>query len=495
MAVIENVRRAAGLLVFVAVFHLFVPVVLAQSADEEAVGPAEVSSLEAAVEDLRRLLEQQQSLIAHQSERLETQGREIEALRRRLDEPRGAVPVAAQPSGSQAADSRSDAVEQAIKHLPELPESVVTAGDFPGSIRFPGTEAAFKIGGQARFTLVHTLEPLGTDDRFIASSIPVGSQLAGGGSRVRYIAIPTRVNLDLRWPSPFGGMRAFVESDFAGSSETERLRHAYIQTDRWLFGQTWSTFSDPEADPMDIDFEGLNAISRLRQAQVRYTRSLRDHLSLAFALENPAPDLTAAQGINLTPDFVARVRWEPEERPRLALSQSAHIQGAILVRSLRGALTDQPDLTLSTGAFGVNVSGVLVPRWVPDDRIKFASNNGWGIGRYITDLAAEGGQDAVFDPIANELRALPVASGYVDYEHRWSQAFMSTVSFGVVKVSNLDIQADDALRLTRRGAASITWNPVPRADVIFEVLFGERVNKSGEHNTSSQIQAGWKLRF
>jgi hypothetical protein len=88
-----------------------------------------------------------------------------------------------------------------------------------------------------------------------------------------------------------------------------------------------------------------------------------------------------------------------------------------------------------------------------------------------------------------------VTSGYIDYERRWNRSFLSTVSFGIVTVNNLDIQTDDALHRTRRGAVSITWNPVPRADAIFEVLFGERVNRDGEHNSSSQIQAGWKLRF
>jgi hypothetical protein len=486
-------RRVWASLFLAASLQLPAPVARAETPADEVVQPAQFSSLQSAVAQLRQLLADQQSLVTEQSRRIEAQGREIEALRRRLE----AVPTAGSARVPQAepVETRLEAVEQAVKHLPELPEVLVTAGDFPGSIRLPGTDAAFKIGGQARFTLVHTLEPLGSDDRFIASSIPVGSQLAGEGSRVRYIATPTRVNVDVRWPSPFGGMRTFVESDFAGSENSERLRHAYIQTNRWLFGQTWSTFSDPEADPMDIDFEGLNAISRLRQAQFRYTHPLRDHFSLALALENPAPDLTGAQGINLTPDFVARVRWDPEERPKFALTQSAHIQGAILVRTLRGALTGQPDVTLSTGAFGVNVSGVVAPRWASDDRIKFATNNGWGIGRYITDLAAEGGQDAVYDLVANQLRGLSMTSGYVDYERRWNRSFLSTFSFGIVSVNNLDIQSDDALHRTQRGAASITWNPVPRADVIFEVLFGERVNKDGEHNGSSQIQAGWKLRF
>ena len=55
-------------------------------------------------------------------------------------------------------------------------------------------------------------------------------------------------------------MRLFIESDFAGVRRTMRLRHAFLQTNRFVVGQTWSTFSNPEADPIGIDFEGLNAI-------------------------------------------------------------------------------------------------------------------------------------------------------------------------------------------------------------------------------------------
>jgi hypothetical protein len=43
---------------------------------------------------------------------------------------------------------------------------------------------AVKVGGQARMTLVHSLAPIGTDDRFVTSSIPVGDDQPGcGGTR------------------------------------------------------------------------------------------------------------------------------------------------------------------------------------------------------------------------------------------------------------------------------------------------------------------------
>ena len=192
----------------------------------------------------------------------------------------------------------------------------MSAGDFPGSIRIPGTDVAMKVAGLVRTTAVATLGPLGTEDRFVTSSIPVaGSPEAGKEPRFVLTAIPSRFNLDVRTPTGVGAMRAFIEGDFAGSSRVFRLRHAYGQWKSLLVGQTWSTFADPEAEPDGIDFEGLNAIALFRQPLVRWTKPLGERFSLAAALENPAPDITNAKGVSQVPDIVVRARWRPARGP------------------------------------------------------------------------------------------------------------------------------------------------------------------------------------
>lgn len=449
----------------------------------------------ATLDDLRRLLDAQRALIERQGEELAAQRRDLDDLRRQVT---ALSPAAATAAPVQVRAGDSAALEETFRR-PELPltEVALDASDTAGFLTVPGTDTALRLGGQARATLVHSLGALGDDDRFITSSIPVDDQRAGEDARTSYTAAPTRLNLDVRSPTRFGGLRTFIESDFAGDGDDlARLRHAFIQFKSFLFGQTWSTFSDPEAEPADIDFEGLNAISLFRQAQVRYTRPFREHFEWALAIENPAPDLTGASGVNLTPDVILRARWQPgARRDRALFSRLSHVQAAVLIRTLRGELVENPDTTLSTGGGGLNVSGVLAPPWDADDRVKFATNNGWGIGRYIKDLEALGGQDAVYDATANDLRALPVASAYVGYERQWRPTLFSAFTYGVVNVSNLDIQPDDALRRTQRMSASVTWNPMARAELVLEFLSGKRVNKDGRQGTSSQIQAGWKFRF
>ena len=315
---------------------------------------------------------------------------------------------------------------------------------------------------------MHTLDALGTEDRFVTSSIPVGVPRAGEEARTVYTPIASRLSTDLRMPSQRGPMRLFIETDFAGAGRTSRLRHAFLQTTRFVVGQTWSTFSDPEADPIGIDFEGLNAISRFRQPLFRWTPSgTAARYQWAFAVENPAPDLTGAEGLNFTPDFIARLKFQPGRKRGLAL-YTDHIQASLLVRQLRGEVPGQSGGALATTGIGGNISGVLVPRWDADDRIKFAVNAGSGIGRYISDLSSLGGQDAVYDPVEASLRALPVASGYVGYEHAWSRVFTTAVTYGVVNVSNLDIQLEDAFHQTQRTSINLMWNPVPFMDIVVE---------------------------
>ena len=159
-------------------------------------------------------------------------------------------------------------------------------------------------------------------------------------------------------------------------------------------------------------------------------------------------------------------------------------------------MSGQPNVSLMTGGIGGG----------PQRRsraalghgrslIKFAVNAGTGIGRYIADLSSLGGQDAVYDPVQGSLRALPVSSGYVGYEHAWSPVFTTAVTYGIVNVSNLDIQPEDAFQRTQRTSINLIWNPVPFADIVLEYLAGTRVNKDGERASSSQIQAGWTLKF
>jgi hypothetical protein len=452
-------------------------------------------------------------LVEEQKRELQEQKREIEELKKRLDETshlalsahnrlEEQAEAAPAPTVTTAVEERLAKSEESAQELPDVPKEKVVVDDFPGAIRLPGTDIGLKLSGLVRTTGVATLGPLGTEDRFVTSSIPAaGSAEAGKESRFVLTAIPSRYGLDLRTPTGVGAMRAFIEGDFAGENRVFRLRHAYGQWSSLVFGQTWSTFADPEAEPDGIDFEGLNAIALIRQPLVRYSRSLGTRFSVAAALENPAPAITNAQGVSQIPDSVVRFSYRPAEGAKgpLGLSmfrRNAHVNLALLFRQIRGEPLDQPNTTISTRGFGVGLSGRLTAPWQTETgQITFSAYAGSGIGRYITDLGTLGGQDAYYDPETGTIDALPVFAWYFGYERRWNSALRSTFTYGTVLVNNIELQPGYSLHMTNRGSFNLTWSPIPRVDLVGEFLFGNRINKDGQSGGSSQLQLGTNFRF
>jgi hypothetical protein len=90
----------------------------------------------------------QRAALDRQAHIIEEQGRRLSALEERV-EGVPATPTAAAAVGTQAALLQQPTSRTAAQPTPDLPTMVVSAGDFPGSIRIPGTESAFKLGGQA----------------------------------------------------------------------------------------------------------------------------------------------------------------------------------------------------------------------------------------------------------------------------------------------------------------------------------------------------------
>lgn len=455
---------------------------------------------QARIDTLERIVAEQKSLLQREVARADTQAAiqqaRVDSLERQLAELKVALDQLNSQAGIpawQSVEERIRQVEEAAKEAPELPPEIVSAGDFPGSIRIPGTDAAIKFGARIRTAAVFTLDPLGTEDRFLTNSIPVGVPVIGEAKRTNISARASRLNLEFRTPGGREQVRAFFEGDFSGTGNAFALRHAYAQYSGFIVGQTWSTFSDPGANHMDLDFEGVSSENVIRQPLIRYWWGIEGGTRFAVAMETPSVSVTGGLGVNLFPDVVGRAYY--------TISGGGHVQLAGVIRQIRAQSLGGDVHTVWGG--GGTVSGVImVPIRDLKDRIVFQLNGGTGIARYINDLSKLVGQDAVFDTTTGQLEALPAIGWYASYEHVWKQwptaarmNLRSMVMWSHVGVDNLDFQPPSAYDYTNRYSMNLVISPSNRVDMGIEFISGQRVNKDGQKGYADQIQFVGLFRF
>ncbi len=464
------------------------------------------------------LLQAQQQQIDAQKVLLDSQAKQIAGLERELDTLRSpppavtlqeeqvvkAVPdtapgttpemktddtVAAEVAATQSEETQAIEAGEAVSRAQTDDPTRALLEDFVGAWRLPGTNAALAIGGFVKANIVYNWDPLEIKDRFIVGSIPVGKS-DGVEEQSSLTANQSRLNFDLREPTEFGLLRAFIEGDFAQEGDTFRLRHAFGQWKAMTAGKTWSAFVDTKASPEEVDFEGLNGRVNVRQSQIRLAPKLGEEYEFRFSLEDPNPQVSNGSGVTRAPDIVMAGSFQPY--PKL------HTRVALLLRQIRA----QPDSSIGNGvekkyAWGLSVSGrYRVPYWDERDSLLFQLNGGDGIGRYVNDLSSVGNFDGIFNPGTGDLELFDIYSGYVSFQHWWGQnQLRSNFTFGFVNVNNPGFVADTAYQSTLRASGNLFWSPTPRIDIGGEYLWGERENENGSNADATQLQVAVRYRF
>ncbi len=482
--------------------------VIAPAADDTASAPKTMD-----LSEVIALLHEQQRELDSQRELLDSQSLKIANLTRELDGLREKPPVesdhfVSKPDAEEeltpvtvlvaTVDTEPDTPSAETEQNIETGNKVAQAQaddptreslkDFKGAWRLPGTDAALAIGGFVKTDIVYNFDPLKIKDRFITGSIPVGTDDTDGQlAQSSITANQSRLNFDLRQPTNYGIMRAFIEGDFADEDDTFRLRHAFGQWNRVLAGKTWTTFMDPAASPEEIDFEGLNGRINVRQSQVRYKPKFGEQYELQISMEDPNPEIQNGFGVTRTPDMVLAGRFEPNDR--------LHIKLALIGREIQGQ--NLAGAVEKKYAWGTSLSGRFrTPRLTDRDTIVFQASYGDGIGRYVNDLSSIGNYDGIFNEDTEELKLFKIFAGYVSWQHWWGvNQLRSNFTFGAVEVNNPSFVEGDAYKRTVRFSSNLIWSPIPRIDLGGEYLWGLRENEDGDNGDATQLQVAVKYRF
>jgi hypothetical protein len=334
---------------------------------------------------------------------------------------------------------------------------------------------------------------VGNPNMFITSKIPVeGETDFDKGEHFAMHAKQTRINFELRAPTPIGSLKVFYENDFFNNSDQPnmdyRLRHFYGQVANITVGQTWTTFYDPDANPDTIDFEGPGALPVLRQPQVRYTVPLqKDAMYWSVALEQPKNDLDLSNlagvpdGRNRRPDFTTALRYE---------AKPGHVQVAGVVRNLSFDNTVGP--TDTEWGWGINMAGAL--NVLEGDNVMASVSLGDGIGRYMQDLPSN---SAGVVTAGGQIETMSAWGAMLAYKHLWNEKFRSTVSYSYVKLETRDDQSSGGFAFdhTHYVQCNLIWAPTKNFYIGAEYLYGKKEARNSNEGDDHRVQVALQYKL
>lgn len=351
---------------------------------------------------------------------------------------------------------------------------------FGGYVKFDAMFSEYSAGAPADGSVLR--------DFHLPGAIPVGG--TSSDSSTDFHAKESRFNVAFeRQTDDDHRLKAFFEVDFllsaagderVSNSYNPRLRHAYVSFDRWLFGQTWSTFMIVVL-PEDLDFVGASDGTTFRRGpQIRLT-----HGAWQFALENPETTITPNGGgtritadDSLLPDLVVRYN---RSRDHGTIS----IAGIVRRLELDQALGDATE----TG-WGVSLGG----RWraAADDELIFQFTTGSGLGRH---LALNTANAAVIDA-GGALQPIDSSAGFVGLRHAWSDRWRSNLNVSAFRADQQPaLTGPAATERARSVSINALYSPVPQLTLGAEYMHAEREIVSGADGDLDRIQFSAKYAF
>lgn len=373
-----------------------------------------------------------------------------------------------------------------MKKLGLNPLSVAIMSASLAGIALPAVGAevntTFKVGGFVKLDVISSgysdgsMEPAALGrDFYIPGSIPVGGE--GEGRDIDFHAKSSRLNMESVMTVDGQKVVGFIEFDFLTAGSNERttnayqpqLRHAYLTYDKWLFGQTWSTFQNVSALPEMLDFIGpTDGTVFVRQAQVRYTRG-----PWQFSMENPETTYGAsptASDDGLIPDLVARYNLTGD----WGSLSIAGIYRDLTVETQNGLDYDEE----STAGYGVSVAGKF---GFGEDDLRFMVTTGNGLGRYVGLNAVS---DVVFDP-NGDLETIDILSAMISYRHVWNAKWRSNISFATL---NADHDMGAVTKRTQSLHANLLHSPFARLTLGVELTYAKRELENSVDGTMNRVQ-------
>lgn len=400
-------------------------------------------------------------------------------------------------TASEATAAKVASLEPAVKAAAAQPADGFRAGattiKLGGYIRMVASQSRYSDGEVASNTLGR--------DFYLPQAIPTGG---GRASRVQdFSAKQSRFWLNLDTAVAGHAVKGYVEADFQTSPGTQgsqrttngynlALRRAFLQVDRFTFGQDWSTFQYTGALPESTDYVGVTeGTVFVRQPLIRYSLPLGQGMTLHVAAENAeagtatlGSPVLVENGDDRMPDLTARLAWAGRlgELSLAGLARQVHVDN--------GTTSD------SNFGWGVSAAGKIYLASDKGSDLRFMATYGSNAGRYVGLNFAP---DSVLVPATGKLADVREFAAFAAARIALAPRLRTNLMASYQKV-------DYASSLPKAGiaafndrawsvAANLFWTPVEHIDLGIEYRHGERRLVDGASGQLDRVEFAAKYGF
>ena len=341
----------------------------------------------------------------------------------------------------------------------------------------PGGEMQLRILGSVRYLVVYDDTNMELKNSFSTFDIPVN--VSNHRLPNYYNGLhQSRLGFEITRRTDKGNVFMRLETDFAGPYGF-RIRHAYGQYSNFLFGQTWSLFSQVSFLPATVGFGGPTGSISVRSPQIRYTaKNLIPASTVSLGLEYFKPDYTLpdsvfAESFQLIPDITGRI----QTKVRWGSLQLSGIVPILTARTEEGTFVARPGWGVS---FATVIESWAGGKWY------LQAGGGQAINRYYHDLSGKG-LDLLFDTETNTTHLPFTFGGYATYEHHWSESLYSNFTYSVLLLQREPFTPEDTYDMGDNFRFNTFWSIVEGARVGAELIYASRKNKDKARGTAARL--------
>lgn len=436
----------------------------------------------------------------------------VAAAQQSADEAKAQAALAVRTAEAAKAKSEQVAVKQADAETKETKKFGFRSGNstvtLSGYVKLLASTSRYSGGDDPTNTLGR--------DIYLPQNVPVYNPASPtSATRVTdFSAKQTRFWVDASTKLGQHDLKAYIEFDFqaapgtpmASGQGTQRttnaydlaMRRAFIQYDRWTFGQDFTNFTPVSVLPESTDYVGgIDGLIFIRQPQVRYTAPVGKGTTLTMAVENPetasatvgAPALVE-NGEDHAPDGTVRL----EHVGKFGLVDLSFIARELRVDNAKVAAAHVVD---SRFGWGVSVASKLFLNEKHNSDLRLEATYGDGLGRY---LGLNFGPDAVLmanGKLGNVRNLGLFGAAHIALTDKWRVNVIGSYQY-ISYAGYIDRTAAGIANFNKQawsGAANIFYSPVKNLDFGLEYRHGHRELVNGLNGSVDRMEVAAKYSF